>query len=124
MRSDLSRYLGLFARTLLARNRQELILPFQLMSAADRRAKIHPDGTLRPVSQRITSVCVTMAKMVQRQRVALETAMAAQELSRRDLERAEAQVSRHRNPISSFEWLFIDAFWFCLAHSWSGHAFG
>ncbi|KAE9114912.1 hypothetical protein PF010_g9534 [Phytophthora fragariae] len=64
----------------------------QLMFAADRRAEIHPDGTLRPANRRIANVCAIMAQMVQRQRVALETAMAAQELSRRDLKRAEAQL--------------------------------
>ncbi|KAL3671966.1 hypothetical protein V7S43_002633 [Phytophthora oleae] len=67
----------------------------QLKLLADKRARIHPDGSLRPACLKVINICDIMIKAVQQRRLAEATAVKAQEALRRELQKAQTLVSCH-----------------------------
>ncbi|KAG7378376.1 hypothetical protein PHYPSEUDO_010157 [Phytophthora pseudosyringae] len=70
----------------------------QLKATADRRAKIQADGTLGSTNYKINSMCDAMARIVQQRKAALDAALSARDISRRDLKKSQAHVMTRNSP--------------------------
>ncbi|KAK1931000.1 hypothetical protein P3T76_013589 [Phytophthora citrophthora] len=72
-----------------SRGNNTLIDAMCLKFLADKRARIYPDGSLRPASLRVINICDAMIKVVQQRKRAEAIAFKTQEVSRLELQKAQ-----------------------------------